>query len=90
VIDAEGYDAEILRTIDFAVHRPRVLVYEHFHLLPPDREAARNALHASGYATFEEGFDTWCLSTDIDDRLTRTWRRLRPAVPGLSVLDEEA
>src|SRR5204863_9048795 len=29
VIDAEGYDWEILRTIDLARHRPRLVVYEH-------------------------------------------------------------
>lgn len=88
VIDVEGYDAEVLRHIDFAVHRPRLLVYEHFHLQPPDRAATLARLQAAGYETLEEGFDTWCLRTTASDSLTRTWRRLRPAVPGLSALDE--
>src|SRR3954451_18446909 len=41
VIDAEGFDWQILRTIDLARHRPRLVVYEHFHLAPGDRAEAR-------------------------------------------------
>lgn len=87
VIDTEGYDHEILRGVDFDVYRPRLVVYEHFHMSPPDRAQTRAALERSGYETFEEGFDTWCLDPSRDDRLTSVWRNTRPAVPGLSALD---
>src|SRR5262249_33679261 len=33
-IDAEGFDDRIIRQIDFDSHRPRLLIYEHFHLEP--------------------------------------------------------
>lgn len=88
LIDTEGYDAEILRRIDFAIRRPRLIVYEHFHLEPDERVACRTALQGWGYETMEEGFDTWCLVTSFDDRLTRTWRGLHPGVPAASVHEE--
>jgi len=90
LIDTEGYDAEILATIDFDVHRPRLVIYEHFHLPAAERRATRARLEAHGYETMEEGFDTFCLDTRADDALTRAWRGLRPAVPGVSAEDERA
>jgi FkbM family methyltransferase len=87
VIDAEGYDWELIRHIDFGRHRPRLMVYEHFHLPPEERAACREHVERLGYETMEEFFDTFCLDAAVEDRLTRTWRRLRPAVPGVSEFD---
>ena len=87
VIDTEGYDAQIVRSIDLAAHRPRVLIYEHFHLTPADRDYCRRHLERAGYETMEEGFDTFCFDPSPDDSLTATWRRLRPAVRGVSIHD---
>jgi len=67
-IDTEGYDYEILRTVNFSTLRPRVLVYEHIHLSPADRQAARDLLTQQGYWHFEHGLDTAALdATRIDD-----------------------
>lgn len=88
VIDTEGYDWQILQSIDFARWHPELLVYEHFHLSPADRAAASGRLGDAGYDTMEEGFDTFCLAHSADPRLRRQWGRLRPAVPGSSVHDE--
>lgn len=88
VIDTEGYDHEILRSIDLAVHRPRLVVYEHYHLTPIQRRDSRRRLEDAGWQTMEEGFDTWCLLTEPDDRMTRMWRGLRPGVPGAYAEDE--
>lgn len=89
LVDTEGHDYEVIRTIDLERHRPRLLVYEHFHLSPGDRAACREHLHAAGYETKEEGLDTFCLDVGIDDRLTRRFRRLTPAVAGVSKADEQ-
>jgi FkbM family methyltransferase len=89
LIDTEGYDYELIRSIDLAAQHPRMIVYEHFHLSPEDRIACRRLLGRQGYETMEEGFDTWCLDGGPDDRLTSTWRRTRPAVAGASVHDEQ-
>ena len=86
--DTEGYDWEILRTVDLQRFRPRLAIYEHFHLSRDDRTACRAHFESAGYSILEEGFDTFCLRTDEDDDLTRRFRRLKPAVPGVSV-DEE-
>lgn len=88
LIDTEGYDWEILRTVDLARHAPRMVVYEHFHLSADDRAAARAHAEAAGYATMEEGFDTFCVRAGDGDALDRAWRRARPAVPGVAKEDE--
>jgi FkbM family methyltransferase len=87
VIDAEGYDYEIIKQVDFAARRPRLLVYEHFHLSPADREQCMAHLERLGYETMEEGLDTWCLDTELDDSLTRTFRSLRATEPAKSIHD---
>ena len=89
VIDTEGFDWEILRNIDLRAHRPRLIVYEHFHLSDDERSQARRHLAQHGYETMEEGFDTFALDTAPDDRLSTAWRRLEPAVPGVSVHDRK-
>lgn len=89
VIDTEGHDWEILRTIDLSAHSPRLIVYEHFHLSPDDRAACRAHVEAQGYETMEEGFDTFCLRAGgPDDALGQAWRELEPAVAGVAKYDE--
>jgi FkbM family methyltransferase len=88
LIDAEGHDAEILRSIDLGRHRPRLVVYEHFHLSPSERAAARARIEAHGYGTVEEMFDTYCLVPGPGDALDRAWKRFEPALPGVSKHDE--
>lgn len=90
LVDTEGYDSELLGHIDFAVHRPALVIYEHYHLSRPDRRACRARMEDHGYETMAEGFDTWCLRPNVDLRLTRVWRRLQPALPEQSVEDEPA
>jgi FkbM family methyltransferase len=83
LVDTEGYDWELLRSIDLARVRPRLVVYEHFHLSPDDRRDCRERFAALGYLVMEEGFDTFCLDPR-EDPLTDRWRALRPAVAGVS------
>ena len=82
VIDAEGYDFEIIRQLDFAAYRPRVLVYEDIHL-QSDHVACRELLEGLGYELLEEMFDTWCFDATIEDRLTSRWRRIQAAGPAV-------
>jgi FkbM family methyltransferase len=56
-IDTEGYDYEILRTIDFSRLRPRFINYER-ELLQKDEYACRSMLIAAGYVLFDWGKDT--------------------------------
>jgi FkbM family methyltransferase len=58
-IDAEGYDFEILKTIDFSRIAPRFINYE--RLLLGDQEAqCRAMLQAAGYRMTDYGQDTFC------------------------------
>lgn len=90
LIDTEGYDWEIVRQIDFEVFKPRLLVYEHYHLGPAQRAQCREHLSRAGYEVMEEHFDSFCLDTESDDALTRVWRGLSPAVPGVAAYEESA
>ena len=89
VIDTEGHDWELLRSIDLAGDPPTVVVYEHFHLGADDRAAAAAHLRACGYRTLEEGFDTLCVHETADPGLLARFAALRPAVAGVSAEDEQ-
>jgi hypothetical protein len=57
-IDTEGYDAAILRMIDPARFRPRLIKYEHKSLSADERAQAVARLKEQGYRTVTEGPDT--------------------------------
>ena len=50
VIDTEGHDCEILRTLDFTRFRPVLLMFEHQHLSAKDKAAAYAILETHGYS----------------------------------------
>jgi FkbM family methyltransferase len=82
-MDLEGYDYELIKSIDFARVRPLLLVYEHKHLDPADQLRCREDLRRAGYAGFAEVADTWCIDTRERDarhrRFLRSWRRIAGA-----------
>jgi FkbM family methyltransferase len=84
LIDTEGYDWEILRTIDLAALHPALVAYEHYHLPAEVRRASRAHLEALGYDVLAEAFDTWCLHRDAHPALRAAWAGLEAAVPELS------
>jgi FkbM family methyltransferase len=49
VIDTEGHDFEVLRTLDFARFRPILVMFEHQHLSEGDKQAAYALLKTAGY-----------------------------------------
>jgi FkbM family methyltransferase len=49
VIDTEGHDLEVLRTLDFARFRPTLVMFEHQHLSEADKQAAYALLETAGY-----------------------------------------
>jgi hypothetical protein len=52
-MDVEGYDYEIIKTIDFKKIRPSVLIYEWKHLLDADLKESLNLLRKNGYYFIE-------------------------------------
>ena len=88
VIDVEGADWHVLQHIDLSAWTPELVIFEHFHLTPAERAAAREHLEAAGYATREEGFDTLGLKTDAGEDLQRAFEQVGRQVPGVYVEDE--
>jgi len=56
-IDAEGYDWPIIRSIDFARVRPRILRFEYRHMSPGDADACLALLASHGYRFILENRD---------------------------------
>ncbi len=63
-IDAEGFDFEVIRSIDFQRLRPSVLIYEHAHL-GVDEEACRRFLEELGYRVIRGRLDSMALADDV-------------------------
>ena len=60
-IDAEGYDYEILKSIDFQRIKPRFINFEHALLSTTQRLECRQMLERIGYIVHEwAGADTTC------------------------------
>jgi len=59
-IDAEGYDFEILRTIDFQTIRPRFINYERMLLQEAEPEC-RGLMRRAGYRLIDFQQDTFCI-----------------------------
>lgn len=57
-IDAEGYDATILRMIDFQKMRPGIIHYEHANLSKADRDACARLLISEGYRFTNDTLDS--------------------------------
>ncbi len=49
-IDAEGYDYEVLKTVDLANEPPAAILLEHKHLSDPDKAELLSLLRRHGYA----------------------------------------
>ena len=58
-IDAEGYDYNILKSINFAKIGPEMILFEHRHLSGEDYRKAKELLAENNYSLFEKEFDTF-------------------------------
>ena len=63
-IDAEGYDYEILRTIDFSRRRPLFINYER-QGMQEDEPPCRAMLTDAGYVLFDWGIDTLAVAVAL-------------------------
>jgi FkbM family methyltransferase len=58
IIDAEGYDAKILRMIDFSRMHPAIIQYEHASMDKHEREDIAKLLTGKEYRLFSDNLDT--------------------------------
>ncbi len=80
-IDTEGYDFEVIKLIDLDRLRPRIVMFENYHMDPDTHDACLAHLRRHGYEHLSDGMDTICLRveglTARDRSLHRFWERLR-------------
>ncbi len=57
-IDTEGYDAEVIKMIDFTKVSPNVIKYEHSNLTQKEGNEVKTLLKKNGYRIFIERHDT--------------------------------
>jgi FkbM family methyltransferase len=57
-VDAEGFDAEILRLFNIPIRKPAIVRFEHKHLSIADHEKAIGLLVSQGYRVAASGSDT--------------------------------
>jgi FkbM family methyltransferase len=76
-IDAEGYDFEILKLVDFKKIRPWMIRYEHRHLMPRDKHACRVYLERRGYRILEMQFDSGGVSAFASSAASRAEEGVR-------------
>ena len=56
-VDVEGFDFEVLKSLDFSRHAPVLIFIEHKHLAADDRDAMARLLAGNGYSVRDCGGD---------------------------------
>lgn len=66
-VDCEGYDGEVLRSIDLGRHRPRLIQFEHGHMGRADLDALEQRLAGHGYRLLYGGrfADSLAMSEEV-------------------------
>jgi FkbM family methyltransferase len=76
-VDAEGYDYEVLKTLDFTKHAPLSIFVEHKHLSDAHKSEMLHLLRKNGYSVRDCGEDYFAVNEEANKRLQRTaWIRL--------------
>jgi len=68
-IDTEGYDFEVIKSIDFERVRPVIIHYEHIHLTLEERYESYRYLNARGYNLAFGQWDTVALLRTANEEL---------------------
>jgi FkbM family methyltransferase len=72
-IDTEGYDYEVLKTLDFEQNAPIMTLIEYKHLPAAERESMLKLLKKYGYSIHDCGDDYFAINSEAAKRLK--WRR---------------
>jgi FkbM family methyltransferase len=74
-IDAEGYDWPIIRSIDFARIRPRMIRFEYRHMADADADACLAHLALHGYRFILESNDIIAVRVEMSGTTAKASRR---------------
>lgn len=64
-LDTEGYDAEIIKTIDFNKIKIRMLMFENKHLQKSELKHVESILITHNFAVISNGNDTFCWNLEL-------------------------
>ena len=64
-IDVEGYDYEIIKSINFSKIKPKMINYENDHLKDTEKESCIQLLQEKGYIVITYGTDTIALLNNL-------------------------
>ena len=64
-IDVEGYDWELIQSIDFCKIKPTLIRYEHRHLRLSDKNSCKKHLIKNGYHILEMEYDTGAILQQV-------------------------
>lgn len=84
LIDTEGYDYNILKTIDFNRFQPLLIIYEEKHLSAVEKDEARRLLRSYGYVVHPIGANAAATRTAVFS--PGYWRRPRRAILAIESL----
>ncbi len=76
-VDAEGYDYEVLKTVDFAQHAPLSIFIEHKHLGREQKAEMLHVFRKHGYWVRDCGADYFAVHEETDRRLQGMAQRSR-------------
>jgi FkbM family methyltransferase len=68
-IDTEGYDYEVLKTLDLSHHAPVAILVEHRHLPAAQKTEMHNLLHEYGYSVHDCGGDYFAVNNKAKKEL---------------------
>jgi len=71
-VDTEGYDDEVLKTLDFAKHTPLSIFVEHKHIPSARKAEMLRRFHENGYSVRDCGGDFFAVHDEADKRLRQT------------------
>jgi len=70
-IDAEDYDYQIIKSLDFTKISPRSIIYEHAGLAKLDKEQCDNYLRSMGYSILIDKSDTLATKENMNYWISR-------------------
>jgi FkbM family methyltransferase len=73
-IDTEGYDYEVLKTLDFSLHAPLSIFIEHKHVANTQKTEMRRLLRKEGYSLQDCGGDYFAVKSADYRRLQRHYQ----------------
>ena len=70
-IDTEGYDYEILKTIDLKQYLPKIILIEYFNLNKENRIKMLGILKANNYKTFRNKQDFMAIHSSVSNNFLK-------------------